>query len=147
MLPIQGSWTSSGTSADMERMSWPSVPWACQTGLCPRVSQNHFGSLLRTVTKMQTYLLHVLIPCQHQTFRHFLLTASNLHADQPKPVEGLWVCWCHQFLTHSLLPLHPHAQPVFSHLERSPPKSLKTKDTHVLTDGFYCRTLGRSKVC
>lgn len=28
-----------------------------------------------------------------------------------------------------------------------PPKPLKTKDMHALTNGFYCRTLGRSKTC
>ena len=41
----------------------------------------------------------------------------------------------------------PYAQPAFPHPERSPPKPLDTKATHALTDGLYCRTLGRSKAC
>lgn len=41
----------------------------------------------------------------------------------------------------------PHVQHTFSHIKMFPPKPLKTKDTHVLTNGFYFRTLGRSKTC
>lgn len=66
-----------------------------------------------------------------------LMTASSLHADQLRQTEDCGVvATLPPPLPYTLFCSPTPAQPVFSHLERFPPKSLKTKDTHVLTDGF-----------